>query len=92
VQEAGVVGAIDAIWGERVVAFVSCRLGQAVDADELIAFVAKRLADYKVPEKVIFLADLPKNATGKVDRRALREQYAAALMGRGSSLPASHEA
>jgi long-chain acyl-CoA synthetase len=83
VQEAGVVGAIDEIWGERVVAFVSRRLGQAVDADELITFVAKRLAAYKVPKEIVFLEDLPKNATGKVDRRALREQYAAALMGRG---------
>jgi long-chain acyl-CoA synthetase len=73
VREAGVVGAIDPIWGERVVAFVSRRSGQAVTAEELIAFVAKRLAVYKVPEEVVFLEDLPTNATGKVNRRALRE-------------------
>ena len=40
--------------------------------------MAKRLATYKVPEEVVFLEDLPKNATGKVNRRALRERYAAA--------------
>ena len=78
VREAGVVGAIDPIWGERVVAFVSRRSSQAVTAEELIDFVAKRLAAYKVPEEVVFLEDLPKNTTGKVNRRALRERYAAA--------------
>ena len=78
VREAGVVGAIDPIWGERVVAFVSRPPGQTVTADELIAFVARRLAAYKVPVEVVFLEDLPKNATGKVNRRSLRERYAAA--------------
>jgi long-chain acyl-CoA synthetase len=78
VWEAGVVGAFDPIWGERVVAFVSRRPGQAVEAEELITFVAKRLAAYKVPKEVMFLEDLPKNAAGNVNRRALRERYAAA--------------
>jgi long-chain acyl-CoA synthetase len=78
VREAGVVGGIDPIWGERVVAFVSRRPSWPVTAEELIAFVEKRLAAYKVPEEVVFLEDLPKNATGKVNRRALRERYAAA--------------
>ena len=78
VGEAGVVGAIDPIWGERVVAFISRQPGQAVTAEELIAFVARRLAAYKVPKEVIFLEDIPKNAAGKVNRRALRERYAAA--------------
>ena len=78
VREAGVVGAIDPIWGERVVAFVSRQPGQAVTSEELIAFVAKRLAAYKVPKEVVFLEDLPKSAAGKVNRRALRERYAAA--------------
>jgi len=78
VREAGVVGAIDPIWGERVVAFISRQPGQAVTAEELIAFLARRLAAYKVPKEVIFLEDIPKNAAGKVNRRALRERYAAA--------------
>jgi long-chain acyl-CoA synthetase len=78
VREAGVIGAIDPIWGERVVAFISRQPGQAVAADELIAFVASRLSACKVPAEVVFLEDLPKNATGKVNRRALRERYAEA--------------
>jgi long-chain acyl-CoA synthetase len=76
VREAAVVGAIDPIWGERVVAFVSRQPSLPVAAEELITFAAKRLAAYKVPKEVIFLEDLPKNAAGKVNRRALRERYA----------------
>jgi long-chain acyl-CoA synthetase len=75
VRDAGVVGVPDGVWGERVAAFVSRRLGHAVTADELIAFVARRLAAYKTPEQIVFLDDLPKNAVGKVSRRALRETY-----------------
>jgi long-chain acyl-CoA synthetase len=78
VREAGVVGAPDATYGERVVAFVSRRPGRRVAARQLISFVASRLAAYKVPEEIIFLEELPKNTTGKVDRRALRVRYAAA--------------
>jgi long-chain acyl-CoA synthetase len=73
VRDAGVVGAPDATWGERVVAYVSRRPGHAVTAEELIAFVAKRLAAYKTPEEIVFLDDLPKSAAGKVSRRALRD-------------------
>jgi long-chain acyl-CoA synthetase len=79
VRDAGVVGMPDALWGERVVAFVSRRSDQPVTEDELIAFVAKRLAVYKTPEEVVFLDDLPKSAAGKVMRRSLREAYLAGL-------------
>jgi long-chain acyl-CoA synthetase len=75
VRDAGVVGAPDEFWGERVVAFVSRRSGHKVTRGELIAFVAQRLAAYKIPEQVVFLHELPKNAVGKVSRRALRETY-----------------
>jgi long-chain acyl-CoA synthetase len=74
VREVGVVGACDSLWGERVVAFVRCRF--RVAAEDLIAFASKHLAAYKVPEEVLFLDQLEKNATGKIDRRALRERYA----------------
>jgi long-chain acyl-CoA synthetase len=77
VRDAGVIGAPDSTWGERVVAFISRRPGRTVSAGELIAFVAKRLANYKTPAEVIFLDELPKSAIGKVQRRALRERYCA---------------
>jgi long-chain acyl-CoA synthetase len=78
VREVGIVGAIDPIWGERVIAFVSRQPGQAITADELITFLARRLSAYKVPNEVVFLEDLPKNAAGKVNRRVLRARYAEA--------------
>jgi len=77
VRDAGVIGAPDPTWGERVVAFVSRRPDRTVTAGELIAFVARRLANYKTPAEVIFLDELPKSMTGKVQRRTLRETYCA---------------
>jgi long-chain acyl-CoA synthetase len=74
VREAAVVGRPDAVWGENVVAFVVLRSGHTVTEDELIAFARERLADYKTPESVIFRSDLPKGPSGKIQRRALREE------------------
>ena len=79
VREAGVVGAPDPTWGERVIAFVSRRPGAKVTPKQLIAFAADRLAAYKTPEEIVFLDDLPKSAAGKIQRRALRERYLTAL-------------
>jgi long-chain acyl-CoA synthetase len=81
VQDAGVIGAPDPTWGERIVAFISRRPGRTVSAGELTAFVANRLAAYKTPAEVLFLDNLPKSATGKVQRRALRESYCAGAVG-----------
>jgi long-chain acyl-CoA synthetase len=77
VGEAGVVGAPDAFWGERLVAFVSRAPRSNVEAKELIAFVGERLAAYKIPEQIVFLGALPKRPTGKIQRRALREMLTA---------------
>jgi long-chain acyl-CoA synthetase len=80
VAEAGVVGRPDALWGETVVAHVALRPGRRLDGEELIAFARERLADYKTPQTVIFHSELPKSATGKIQRRALREtEHAAAV-------------
>jgi long-chain acyl-CoA synthetase len=73
VMEAGVVGAPDSVYGERVVAFVASREGRAISEHELREFTRQRLADYKVPEAIFFLPVLPKGPTGKVQRRVLRD-------------------
>ncbi len=73
VLEAGVVGAPDKLYGERVVAFVAVRGGQTVDQETLRQFARQRLADYKVPEQIVFLEEMPKGPSGKVQRRALKE-------------------
>lgn len=74
VLEAAVVGVADEYRGESVAAYVSLKAGHTADADELISFARERLAPYKRPRTVGILADLPKTQTGKIRRRALREQ------------------
>ena len=78
VLEAGVVGQPDPVHGEIVTAFVALRKGAAAEPGELREFARQSLADYKCPEKFVFLPVLPKGPTGKVQRRALKEQLAAA--------------
>jgi long-chain acyl-CoA synthetase len=73
VLEAGVIGVPHEIYGEVVVACVALKDGKMAGEEELCAFMRTRLADYKVPERIVFLSELPKNVTGKVQRRALKE-------------------
>ena len=77
VMEVGVVGVADPVLGERVIAFVSLRPGDAPGEEELIAFARQRLADYKTPERILSIEQLPKGLTGKVHRRTLKETLAA---------------
>ena len=71
VREAAVVGIDHDVLGEDVAAFVSLRDGVSGDVDELRAFCAQRLADYKVPRQITFVDELPRNATGKVLKQQL---------------------
>ncbi|MFN8516266.1 MAG: long-chain fatty acid--CoA ligase [Thermomicrobiales bacterium] len=73
VQEAAVVPMPDPYAGERPVAYVSLKQGQAATEQELIGYCKERLASFKAPVRVEFRDDLPKLPTGKVLRRVLRE-------------------
>lgn len=73
VFEAGVVGKPDPVYGETVAAFVSLRPGATADESELREFARQQLADYKTPETIVILPELPKGLTGKVLRRALKD-------------------
>jgi len=73
VLEAGVIGAKDDVLGERVHAFVTRREGRSLHERELIEFARLSLADYKTPERIVFLDTMPKGITGKVQRRALKD-------------------
>ena len=75
VLEAAVVGVPDSRWGEVPKALVVLRPQQHADERELIAFCRDRMAHFKAPKSVEFLATLPKTATGKVQKFALREAY-----------------
>ncbi len=73
VTEAAVVGVPDVEFGHRLRAFVVPTGDSSRDADSLRAYVKSQLARYKVPRDVVFIDELPRNATGKVLRRALTE-------------------
>jgi fatty-acyl-CoA synthase len=72
VGEAAVVGLPSEKWGETPHAFVVVMPGASVTADELIAFVRDRIAHYKAPRGITFVTDLPKTATGKIQKYVLR--------------------
>ncbi|HWE52441.1 MAG TPA: AMP-binding protein [Bryobacteraceae bacterium] len=74
ILEAGVVGMPHAVWGEQVVAFVALRQGSTAGEEAIRTHAREHLADYKVPEKVHFKEVLPKGATGKVHRKALKDE------------------
>ncbi|GAB2806440.1 class I adenylate-forming enzyme family protein [Streptomyces daliensis] len=75
VQEACVIGVPDEKWGEAVKAVVVTQPGATVTADELTGFCAERLDRLKKPRSVDFVAELPHNRNGKLDRKAVREPY-----------------
>ena len=72
VAEAAVVGVPHDVLGEDLAAFVVIAAGQALDVEQLRAFLLERLADYKVPRRVTFVEQLPRNATGKVLKHELQ--------------------
>ena len=74
VAEAAVIGVPDDTFGQRLVAFVVPVDGATVDVDALRSHVGDRLARYKVPRDINVLDELPRNATGKVLKRELRDQ------------------
>jgi len=77
VADVAVVGVEDAKWGEVGVAFVVLRPDQPVRGDALAAFLAGRIARYKVPKDFVFLDALPRTAYGKVVKGDLRARYLA---------------
>jgi fatty-acyl-CoA synthase len=76
VAEAAVFGMPDAIWIEAVWAAVVLRATQRVSPQALIGFCRERLAGYKTPKHIVLLETLPKNASGKILKRELRQRLA----------------
>ena len=76
VFECAVVSAPDEKWGEVPVAIVVLKPGQSLSAEELLDFLRRRLAKFKLPRAIQFSnSPLPKTGTGKIVKRALREAY-----------------
>jgi fatty-acyl-CoA synthase len=77
VQEAAVVGLPDPKWGEAPHAFIVLKPGASATSDELRGFTRERLAHFKTPHTVTFVSELPKTATGKIQKFVLRGGRAA---------------
>ena len=73
VVEATALGVEDKEWGHRLRCFVVKVEGSSIDEDTIKTYVRENLARYKVPREVVFIEELPRNPTGKILKRELRE-------------------
>ena len=76
VQESAVIGVPHRDFGEAVVAVIVASVDHSLCEADLIAFCKARIANFKVPKRVFFVDELPRNAMGKVQKNLLRERYA----------------
>ncbi|WP_024335750.1 class I adenylate-forming enzyme family protein [Desulfotignum balticum] len=75
VHEAAVIGQPDCKWGEAITAVIVLKKNARATADEIQQFCRGKMAEFKVPKYVVFAEDLPKNATGKILRKKIREPF-----------------
>jgi len=79
VADCAVFGVPDEEFGEGLVAAVQAQPGEALAAEQVQAFLRERIAGYKVPRQVVFHAELPREDSGKIFKRRLRDPYWAHL-------------
>jgi fatty-acyl-CoA synthase len=73
--EATIIGVPDPQWGETVCALVVPKDGVSLTDGDIVSFLQERLASYKKPRHVVFMDSLPRNPSGKVMKRELRERF-----------------
>lgn len=75
IMEAAVIGIPNERWGESVKAIVVLKPGESATEEEIIEYCKANAADYKRPRSVDFIDELPRNPSGKILKRLLREPY-----------------
>jgi fatty-acyl-CoA synthase len=80
VGEAAVIGVKHSKWGERPLLIAVPKKGQAILKEEILAFMRGKVADWWLPDDVVFVTEIPHTATGKILKTALREQYRDVLL------------
>jgi len=75
VLECTAFGVPDDRWGEALIAYIVLRDGHAADADSLLEFCGEQLARYKRPREIVFVSNVPKTPSGKVQKPLLRDSY-----------------
>ena len=77
IAEAAVVGIPDPVFGEEICAVIQLKTGSTASDDDIRRHVGQYVGKFKVPSRIVFQGALPKNSTGKIQKRAIREQFAA---------------
>jgi fatty-acyl-CoA synthase len=83
VSEVAVIGLPHPYWIEAVTAVVVVKAGQSLTEDALIAHCREQMAHFKAPKKAVFVESLPKNPSGKLLKRELRQRFGALFDGDG---------
>jgi fatty-acyl-CoA synthase len=82
VMEAAVIAIPDAQWQERpLAAIVPTQDGNSITAEEIKAYLQDKVAKFWIPEKFIFVAEIPKTSVGKFNKKVLRSAYAEGELG-----------
>ena len=74
VADVGVIGVPDEVRGQIAKAFVVLKAGQTLSSEELLAFCKGKIATYKLPREIVMVSELPRNPTGKLLRRVLKQK------------------
>jgi fatty-acyl-CoA synthase len=83
VQQVAVVGLPDERLGEVAVAYVECRLGATIDAEDVVGHCRGKVASFKLPRHVVFVEAFPMTESGKIRKAALRQDARKRFAGSG---------
>jgi acyl-CoA synthetase (AMP-forming)/AMP-acid ligase II len=79
IEEAAAIAVPDAKWGERPALIVRRSAGSELEAAEILEYLKPRVAGWWLPERIIFVEEMPYSATGKISKKTLRERFASTL-------------